>query len=415
MNLRATRTGPVDEPRGSTMKFTYPSGSSPLSGYTLKRGVGRGGFGEVYYATSDAGKEVALKLIRRNLDVELRGVRQCLNLKHPNLVGIYDIRIDDHDDRWVVMEYVSGESLEEAIERNPHGMPVDQALFWMHGITTGVAYLHDHGIVHRDLKPGNIFSDEGIVKIGDYGLSKFISCSRRSGQTESVGTVHYMAPEIANGRYGREIDTYALAIILYEMLTGRVPFEGQSVGEVLMKHLTAEADLEMLEAPYRDIVARGLAKDPQQRLQSAAELVALLPPLPADVGSASPRYYASAAPPASDARSADFHRENYAATVEVVEDREPVYRAVRQGWKNLEAEWNRLELPPLVKTAILAGAIVLMVLNIGIWAPPTLFAMFAYGCYWIVRAALFKPRGNRSHRGGVGGDFAHGEPPGTRD
>ena len=69
-----------------------------------------------------------------------------------------------------------------------------------------MAYLHDHGIVHRDLKPGNIFSDEGQIKLGDYGLSKFISVSRRSGQTESVGTVHYMAPEIANGRYGKEIE-----------------------------------------------------------------------------------------------------------------------------------------------------------------------------------------------------------------
>ena len=119
-----------------------------------------------------------------------------------------------------------------------------------------MAYLHDHGIVHRDLKPGNIFSDEGTVKIGDYGLAKFISCSRRSGQTESVGTVHYMAPEIANGRYGREIDTYALGIILFEMLTGRVPFEGESVGEVLMKHLTAEPDLTALAEPYRGIVQR---------------------------------------------------------------------------------------------------------------------------------------------------------------
>ena len=70
------------------MKFTYPSGSRPLEGYTIKRGVGRGGFGEVYFATSDAGKEVALKLIRRNLEVELRGVTQCLNLKHTNLISL---------------------------------------------------------------------------------------------------------------------------------------------------------------------------------------------------------------------------------------------------------------------------------------------------------------------------------------
>jgi serine/threonine protein kinase len=277
MNAPAPELDDAERPRAATMKFTHPSGARPLDGYTIKRGVGRGGFGEVYFATSDAGKEVALKLIRRNLDVELRGVTQCLNLKHSNLIALYDIRTDSMGDQWVVMEYVSGESLEDVIERNPNGVPIDEALWWMRGICAGVSYLHDHGIVHRDLKPGNIFSDEGTVKIGDYGLAKFISCSRRSGQTESVGTVHYMAPEIANGRYGREIDTYALGIILFEMITGHVPFEGESIGEVLMKHLTAEPDLTVLAEPYRDIVQRALAKDPNLRLKNVGELVALLP------------------------------------------------------------------------------------------------------------------------------------------
>jgi serine/threonine protein kinase len=277
MNVEAPQLEEPDRSRAATMKFTHPSGARPLDGYTIKRGVGRGGFGEVYFATSDAGKEVALKLIRRNLDVELRGVTQCLNLKHPNLIALYDIKTDNMGDQWVVMEYVSGESLEDVIERNPQGMPLEEVMSWMRGICSGVAYLHDHGIVHRDLKPGNIFSDDGTVKIGDYGLAKFISCSRRSGQTESVGTVHYMAPEIANGRYGREIDTYALGIILFEMLTGHVPFEGESVGEVLMKHLTAEPDLTALAEPYRGIVQRALAKDPDLRLKNVGELVALLP------------------------------------------------------------------------------------------------------------------------------------------
>ncbi|MEX0641198.1 MAG: serine/threonine-protein kinase, partial [Pirellulales bacterium] len=227
MNAPVSQLDEANRPKTGAIKFTYASGSRPLDGYTIKRGVGRGGFGEVYFATSDAGKEVAIKLIRRNLEVELRGVTQCLNLKHPNLIGLYDIRTDEMGDQWVIMEYVSGESLEEVIERNPNGVPIEQTLWWMRGICSGVAYLHDHGIVHRDLKPGNIFSDDCVVKIGDYGLAKFISCSRRSGQTESVGTVHYMAPEIANGRYGREIDTYALGIMLFEMLTGFVPFEGE--------------------------------------------------------------------------------------------------------------------------------------------------------------------------------------------
>src|SRR5437868_1359941 len=96
-------------PPTATLKFAFASGSKPLAGYTIKRGVGRGGFGEVYYAVSDAGKEVALKLIRRNLDVELRGVTHCLNLKHANLVSLFDIKQDEQDNSWVVMEYVAGE------------------------------------------------------------------------------------------------------------------------------------------------------------------------------------------------------------------------------------------------------------------------------------------------------------------
>ncbi len=264
-------------PRSAPGRFQYAGGDHPLAGYTIKRGVGQGGFGEIYYATSDAGKDVALKLIRRNLEVELRGIRQCLNLKHPHLLDLYDIRQDDLGDTWVVMEYVSDPSLENVLATQPNGLLPQEALTWIHGIGQGVAYLHDHGIVHRDLKPGNIFRDEGVVKVGDYGLSKFISCSRRSGHTESIGTVHYMAPEVANGRYGKEIDVYALGVILYELLTGRVPFEGESIGEVLMKHLTAKPDVSMIAEPYRGIVARALEKDPSLRFASAAELLAALP------------------------------------------------------------------------------------------------------------------------------------------
>jgi len=258
--------------------FTYPPGSQPLPGYTIKRGIGHGGFGEVYYATSDAGKEVALKLIRRNLEIELRGLRQCLNLKHPNLLNIYDIRQDGQENYWVIMEYVAGPSLQERIAASANGLSESEILRWMQGIVAGVGYLHEHGIVHRDLKPANIFCEEGVVKIGDYGLSKFISSSRRSGQTESVGTVHYMAPEVANGRYGKEIDIYVFGVILYEMLTGRVPFEGESAAEVLMKHLTAQPDVSMLAEPYRSVVARALEKDPANRFGSMVQMWETLRP-----------------------------------------------------------------------------------------------------------------------------------------
>lgn len=280
MNPPSNERAPISA-TPAAMKFVHASGSRPLAGYTIKRGIGRGGFGEVYFATSDAGKEVALKLVCRNLDIELRGVQQCLNLKHPNLIALYDIRQDDQGDSWVVMEYVDGQSLEDVLAAHPQGLPPAEALKWFDGLCAAVAYLHDHGIVHRDLKPGNVFCDgvsveQGIVKLGDYGLSKFISVSRRSGQTESVGTVHYMAPEIANGRYGKEIDLYALGIMLYELFTGHVPFEGESVGEVLMKHLTAEPDLSRVNEPYRSVIAACLVKDPAKRPQSVAEIQALI-------------------------------------------------------------------------------------------------------------------------------------------
>ncbi len=255
------------------MKFTYGSGERVLEGYTLKRGVGRGGFGEVFYAVSDGGKEVALKLVRgSNLDVELRGMAQCLNLKHPNLLTLFDIRTDGHGDHWIIMEYISGEALSAAIERHPQGLPRDLVQQWFAELARGVACLHSHGIVHRDLKPGNVFLENGTVKVGDYGLSKFIISSQHTAQTQSIGTVHYMAPEISTGNYNKQIDIYASGVILYEMLSGRVPFDGESAGEILMKHLTSPPDLSKIPNEYVGIVGKALAKNPAQRYQSMVEL-----------------------------------------------------------------------------------------------------------------------------------------------
>jgi tRNA A-37 threonylcarbamoyl transferase component Bud32 len=258
------------------MNYRYPPDSKPLPGYTIKQGVGRGAFGEVYYAVSDGGKEVALKLVQYQVEVELRGVRECLNLDHPNLVRLYDVQKTDAGESWVVMEYCGGESLEEAIARYPHGMPIDEALRWMRGICEGVGYLHSKDIVHRDLKPSHCYMEDGVVKIGDYGLAKFVTVSKRSGNTEGVGTVFYAAPEMAHGKYGKEIDLYAIGVMFYEMLSGDVPFDGQSAAEVLMKHLTATPDVQRFPAPYCDILERLLEKDPKHRFRSIDELTEAL-------------------------------------------------------------------------------------------------------------------------------------------
>lgn len=261
---------------GAQMKFQYASGDSPLDGYTIMRGIGIGGFGEVYFAESDSGKEVALKRIQKNMDVEMRGVRHCLNLRHPNLVAIYDIRFDKDQQGWIVMEFIEGESMRETLDAFPNGMPSDQAIPLFAQICAGVTYLHDQGIVHRDLKPANIFIDSSFAKIGDYGLSKYISASRRGGQTESVGTFHYMAPEIGKGEYGKEIDVYSLGIILFEMLTGSVPFDGESTQEIILKHLTADPDLQDVPPPFAIVVQRALAKNPALRYRDGRELLSAL-------------------------------------------------------------------------------------------------------------------------------------------
>jgi len=265
---------PRTTPQGQH-RYTFSSGARPLEGYTIKRAIGRGGFGEVYYATSDSGKEVALKLITRNLEIERRGVAQCMNLKCPNLLAIHDIKANETGDTFVIMEYVAGPSLVNVLAQYPDGMPPHEVRAWLKGLVEGVAYLHDHGIVHRDLKPANLFMEEGVVKIGDYGLSKMISSEAASNHSESIGTCHYMAPEISTGKYNKPIDIYATGVILFEMITGRVPFEGETVGEVLIKHLTTRPDLSQLPEPFKAIVGRALAKDPAHR---PGRVVDLLPP-----------------------------------------------------------------------------------------------------------------------------------------
>jgi hypothetical protein len=295
----------------------------------------------------------------------------------------------------------------------------------MRGMCGGVAYLHDHGIVHRDLKPGNIFFDEGTVKIGDYGLAKFISCSRRSGQTESVGTVHYMAPEIANGRYGREIDTYALGIILFEMLTGRVPFEGESVGEVLMKHLTAEPDLSALHEPYRDIVRRALAKDPAVRVNSVGEILALLPggthtppppPYPSVTRIADERLVreirdadagiireirnadAVAARGLRDADAAVARQfggatnRNASAVSDTIE--EPIWKAIRDGANRLRQHWHGDQVQPLhpLAKAVIVFVLVVAAINFFEIAVKMVFPLLlCYAVYYVVWLSVLRP------------------------
>jgi hypothetical protein len=253
--------------------YQYKYGDRPLEGYTIQRAAGRGGFGEVYYAVSDSGRQVALKAVQSHEQIELRGISQCMNLKSPHLVTVFDVKYNDQGRPFVIMEYVSGPALSDLLKESPGGLGTQKAAFFLREIAKGLSYLHECGIVHRDLKPSNIFYENGYVKIGDYGLTKAISASRHVSHTITVGTVHYMAPEIGAGRYDRSVDIYALGVLLYEMLTGQVPFLGSSPAEILMKHMTAAPPLEHVEEPFRRVIRKALAKDPDERYQTVQQMV----------------------------------------------------------------------------------------------------------------------------------------------
>jgi Protein kinase domain len=254
--------------------FRYQYGDRPLEGFTIQHGVGRGGFGEVYFAISDTGREVALKSVQQYEEIELRGIGHCMNLKSPHLISIFDVRHSVNREPFVIMEYVNGPSLRDILDEAPHGLGTVKAVYLLREIAKGLSFLHQNGVVHRDLKPHNVFIEQGLVKIGDYSLSKIMTASHRSGHTVTVGTVHYMAPEIGLGRYDHTVDIYALGVVFYEMLTGVPPFRGDSVGEVLMKHVAGDPELSHIAQPLANVIRKAMNKDPRQRFQSVEQMVA---------------------------------------------------------------------------------------------------------------------------------------------
>ena len=254
--------------------------------YRIVRKLGAGGMADVYLAEDqELGRRVAIKILngRHANDDQFierfrREAKNAAALNHPNIVSIYD-RGEAEETYYIAMEFLDGRTLKELIVTRG-AAPVNVAIEYARQILSALRFAHRHGIVHRDIKPHNVLVDgEGRVKVTDFGIAR-AGTSQMTETGSIVGTAQYLSPEQAKGgEVDQRSDLYSLGVVLYELLTGKTPFEGDTPVEVAMKHLSTPpqppSELRPDLPPELDLVVlRALAKDPDDRYQSADEMEA---------------------------------------------------------------------------------------------------------------------------------------------
>ena len=254
--------------------------------YELKELVGQGGMADVYLAYDDILKrEVAVKILRSSLTGDPiyitrfhREARAAAALCHRNIVEIYDVGEED-DLYYIVMEYVRGQTLKELINKRG-ALHYVEAVDIMKQVASATALAHSMGIVHRDLKPQNILvTDSGIVKIADFGIASIQSLSQVTQTDTIMGSLHYLAPEIARGEKATpQSDIYALGVVFYELLRGDVPFNGESPVNIALKHMRDEIPSVRAYNPaipqsVENIIIKATAKNTNNRYQCADDML----------------------------------------------------------------------------------------------------------------------------------------------
>ena len=256
--------------------------------YRVLRRLGRGGMADVYLAEDETlGRRVAIKILneRHAADEQFierfrREAQSAAGLSHPNIVSIYD-RGEAEGTYYIAMEYLDGSTLKDLVlERGP--LPVDEAVRYAREVLAALRFSHRKGVVHRDIKPHNVMvDDDGRVKVTDFGIAR-AGASQMTEAGSIIGTAQYLSPEQARGGYvDHRSDVYSVGVVLYELLTGTVPYTGDTPVEIAMKHLSSVPEPPSVRRPeipraLDQVVLRALAKDPADRYQTAEEMDAEL-------------------------------------------------------------------------------------------------------------------------------------------
>ena len=331
--------------------------------YRIMRKLGTGGMANVYLAEDqELGRRVAIKILddRHASDDQFierfrREAKNAAGLSHPNIVSIYD-RGEAEGTYYIAMEYLDGRSLKELIVSRG-AAPVKVAIDYARQILAAVRFAHRHGIVHRDIKPHNVLVDaEGRLKVTDFGIAR-AGGSQMTEAGSIIGTAQYLSPEQAKGApVDQTSDLYSVGVVLYELLTGVVPFTGDTPVEIAMKHLSAAPEppsTKRSDIP-RDldlIVMRALAKDPAERYQSAEEM---------DADLARVQRGAAVSPATEEAATAIISRppQPPAAPTAVTQLRQPVPYAPPAAYYDYDEPRRRAIWPWLLALLFVAAAVV---------------------------------------------------------
>lgn len=254
--------------------------------YEITEQIGSGGMADVYKAVDlIENRTVAVKILKDEFSQNAEFLRRFRNeskaiavLSHPNIVKIYDVGLTD-EIKFIVMEYIDGITLKDFIEQQGV-LRWKDALHFITQILRALQHAHDKGIVHRDIKPQNIMLfEDGTIKVMDFGIARFSRIDGKTLSDKTVGSVHYISPEQARGDMTDErSDIYSVGVMLYEMLTGRKPYEADTPVAIALKHMQEECVppreiIASIPEALEEIVLHAMEKNPAMRYQSAAEMI----------------------------------------------------------------------------------------------------------------------------------------------